>query len=183
MTPPRPHRISAVSTSDVPAICALAREIWYQHYPGIITVRQIDYMLDQRYRPGIILQQVTSGRAWWDKIEVDGRLAGFAHYEPGSKPESMKLDKIYLRTRYRGHGYGSALLAHVEAATRGQGMRTLYLQVNKGNSKSIAVYRRNGFEVAAEVKMDIGGGFFMDDYVMEKKIRPEARGTRPEESL
>jgi len=170
MTPPRPWRISAVGAADVPAICALAREIWYQHYPGIITVRQIDYMLDQRYRPALILQQIASGRAWWDKIEVDGGLAGFAHYEPGSKPGSMKLDKIYLHSRYRGKGYGSALLAHVEAASRGKGMHTLYLQVNKSNSKSIAVYRRNGFEVAASIRVDIGGGFFMDDYVMEKAV-------------
>lgn len=175
MTPPAAYRISSVSAKEVPAICALAREIWYQHYPGIITVRQIDYMLDQRYRAGIILQQIASGRAWWDKIEVDGRLAGFAHYEPGSKPGSTKLDKIYLHSRYRGRGYGSALLAHVEAASRGKGMGTLYLQVNKGNSNSIAVYRRNGFEVTGSIKVDIGGGFFMDDYVMEKAVTPDKR--------
>jgi ribosomal protein S18 acetylase RimI-like enzyme len=170
MTPPSAYRISPVSTADVPAICALAREVWYQHYPGIITVRQIDYMLDQRYRPEIILEQIASGQAWWDKLEIDGRLAGFAQYEPGSKPASMKLDKIYVHSRYRGKGYGSALLAHVEAASRRRGMRTLYLQVNKGNAMSIAVYRRNGFEVAGEIKVDIGGGFCMDDYVMEKAV-------------
>jgi len=170
MTPGLPCRISPVTPSCAPAVCALAREIWYQHYPGIITVRQIDYMLDQRYRPETILEQIASGRAWWDKIEVEGRLAGFAQYELGSKPGSMKLDKIYVHSRYRGKGYGSALLAHVEAATRGKGMRTLYLQVNKGNSSSIAVYRRNGFEVTGSIKVDIGGGFFMDDYVMEKTV-------------
>jgi GNAT superfamily N-acetyltransferase len=174
MTAPQQWRISPVGPADVPAICALAREIWYQHYPGIITVRQIDYMLDQRYGPETILQQIAGGHAFWDKIEIDGKLAGFAHYEPGSKPGSMKLDKIYLHSRHRGKGYGSVLLAHIEAQARARGMRTLYLQVNKGNTTSIAVYRRNGFEVAGNVKVDIGGGFFMDDHVMEKKVRREA---------
>ncbi len=174
MTPPSPYRISPVSAEEVPAICALAREIWYQHYPGIITVKQIDYMLDQRYRPETILPQVESGEAWWDKLEIDRRLAGFAHFELGSKPESIKLDKIYVHTRHRGIGYGTALLAHVEAAARSMSKRTLYLQVNKGNSNSIAVYRRNGFEVTDDVRTDIGGGFYMDDYVMEKNVRREA---------
>jgi GNAT superfamily N-acetyltransferase len=167
-------RISPVGASEVPDICALAREIWYQHYPGIITVRQIDYMLDQRYRPEVILEQIASGHAWWDKLEIGGRLAGFVQYEPGSKSASMKLDKIYVHGRYRGKGYGSALLRHVEEQARRLGMQTLYLQVNKGNANSIEVYRRNSFEVTDKIKVDIGGGFWMDDYVMEKKVRREA---------
>ena len=85
----------------------------------------------------------------------------------------MKLDKVYVHDRYRGKGYGSALLRHVEAQARSRGMETLYLQVNKGNTRSIAAYRRNGFEVIGTVKVDIGGGFWMDDYVLEKKVRRE----------
>jgi GNAT superfamily N-acetyltransferase len=127
-------------------------------------------MLDQRYGPETILRQMESGEAWWDKLEIDGRLAGFAQYEPGTRPASMKLDKIYLHPRHRGKGFGSALLAHVEAAARDRGVRTLYLQVNKGNSRSIAVYRRNGFDVTDTVRVDIGAGFYMDDYVMEKAV-------------
>lgn len=170
MTPPQTCRISPVAAGEVPAICVLAREIWYQHYPGIITVRQIEYMLDQRYGPETILSQIESGEARWDKLEIGGRLAGFAQYEPGTRPASMKLDKIYLHPRHRGKGFGSALLEHVAAAARDRGMRTLYLQVNKGNSLSIAVYRRNGFDVTGTVRVDIGGGFYMDDYVMEKAV-------------
>jgi diamine N-acetyltransferase len=52
----------------------------------------------------------------------------------------------------------------------------MYLQVNRNNFDSIAAYQRLGFEVVDLVKTDIGGGFYMDDYVMAKEIRPEARG-------
>jgi len=170
MTLPPTWRIAPLAVGEVPAVCALAREIWYQHYPGIITVRQIEYMLDQRYRPETVRRQIESGEAWWDKLEIDGRLAGFAQYERGLKPASVKLDKIYLHPCYRGKGFGSALLQHVEAAARSRAMRTLYLQVNRGNSSSVAVYRRNGFKVTGETRVDIGGGFYMDDYVMEKAV-------------
>lgn len=54
---------------------------------------------------------------------------------------------------------------------RAQGCDQVYLQVNRNNFDSIAVYRRLGFEVADRVKTDIGGGFYMDDYVMAKDVR------------
>ena len=46
--------ITPLSEADIGPVCALAREIWVQHYPGIITVRQIEYMLEQRYSPDVI---------------------------------------------------------------------------------------------------------------------------------
>jgi RimJ/RimL family protein N-acetyltransferase len=46
----------------------------------------------------------------------------------------------------------------------------VYLQVNRNNFDSITVYRRLGFEVIDTVKTDIGGGFYMDDYVMAKPL-------------
>ncbi|HWQ38098.1 MAG TPA: hypothetical protein VNM24_05705 [Burkholderiales bacterium] len=52
-----------VSGHELPAIGALAREIWYQYYPGIVTVAQIDYMLDRRCRPSVIHSQLAAGQA------------------------------------------------------------------------------------------------------------------------
>jgi hypothetical protein len=44
------------------------------------------------------------------------------------------------------------------------------LNVNKYNQRAIAVYQKKGFvQVAAEV-VPIGGGYVMDDYVMEKLL-------------
>jgi hypothetical protein len=42
--------------------------------------------------------------------------------------------------------------------------------VNKYNSQPIAVYEKLGFRVVAAVVQDIGGGFVMDDYRMEKTL-------------
>ena len=53
---------------------------------------------------------------------------------------------------------------------RAAGFKKLRLNVNKHNERAISVYRRNGFETVESVKNDIGGGFFMDDYVMEKLL-------------
>jgi ribosomal protein S18 acetylase RimI-like enzyme len=44
------------------------------------------------------------------------------------------------------------------------------LGVNKSNEKALRAYRRNGYAVREAVKKDIGGGFFMDDFIMEKVL-------------
>jgi ribosomal protein S18 acetylase RimI-like enzyme len=62
------------------------------------------------------------------------------------------------------------LLAHVEREARALGATSLWLQVNRNNAQAIAAYRRNGFDVAREVVVDIGGGFMMDDFVMSKDL-------------
>lgn len=165
--------ISPVREADIAPVCALAREIWMQHYPGIITVRQIEYMLAQRYSPAAIRMQLQAGEAGWDKLEVRGELCGFASYERGTEARAMKLDKLYVHQLVRGKGYGAALIDHVAKVARRQGMDKLTLQVNKYNHGSVAAYLRVGFKVAKTVKVDIGNGFFMDDYVMEKEVRGE----------
>jgi diamine N-acetyltransferase len=174
MSTPALYRIRPAERSDLVAIERLAREIWYQHYPGIITVSQIEYMLAQRYRPEVIGRLIDRGEARWDTLEVGGRLAGFMSYEPGQRPGSIKLDKIYVHLRQRGKGYGSALIRHVEEAARRAGASEVYLQVNKHNTASIAAYLRNGFVLADSIRVDIGGGFVMDDYLMRKAILPHA---------
>jgi len=162
--------ISPLREADIAPVCALAREIWLQHYPGIITVRQIEYMLSQRYSVDAIRSQLRSGEACWDKLEVGGELCGFASYERGLAARSMKLDKLYVHQLVRGKGYGSALIAHVAESARRGGMEELYLQVNKHNHASVAAYLRVGFVVVQAVKADIGNGFFMDDFVMSKPV-------------
>ena len=162
-------RISPLCDADTEPV-SLAREIWLQHYPGIITVSQIEYMLAQRYSPEAIRKQLRSGEAWWDKLEVDGDLCGFASYEHGVEARTMKLDKLYVHQLVRGKGYGATLIEHVAKAATRQGMDTLYLQVNKYNHGSVAAYLRTGFKVAKTVKVDIGNGFFMDDYLMSRSL-------------
>ena len=66
------------------------------------------------------------------------------------------------------------MLRHVESQARDQGMASLMLTVNKHNAGSIAVYRKAGFTVREEARFDIGNGFVMDDYVMEKRLAPAA---------
>jgi len=50
------------------------------------------------------------------------------------------------------------------------GCEKVSLTVNKYNHNSIKAYERIGFINKEELVQDIGGGFVMDDYLMEKPI-------------
>lgn len=178
MKPDAPQ-IRPLIDADLENVALAAREIWYQHYPGIITVRQIEYMLGQRYRPEVIRTQLAAGQSWWFGAWAGEDLSGFAACEPGNHPSAMKLDKLYVRLRYRGRGHGCALLEQAQRFARKQGCTEIYLQVNKHNAQSIQFYLRSGFTVSDAVRVGIGNGFVMDDYIMTRTLERSVAGGAP----
>lgn len=157
-----------VSTEDIVAVARLAREIWVEHYVPIIGRAQVDYMLDKFQSPAAIRGQITAGYEYY-LIEAGCALAGyFAIVRDPDDPAVMLLSKLYVAAEFRRRGLATAALALVEAQARKQDIRAIRLTVNKNNAGSIAWYEQAGFRNRAAVTKDIGGGFVMDDYVMEK---------------
>jgi len=169
-TPPDGKEIIRATEAGLPAISELAGVIWRACYPGIITSEQIDYMLARMYSLDVLRDEIRFQGIRYDRLLVNGRLAGFASYGPTSEPGVMKLHKLYLLPEMHGYGLGSHLLLHVEREVCARSGRRLILSVNKRNARAIAAYRRNGFVIAESVVTDIGNGFVMDDYVMAKEL-------------
>lgn len=164
-------RINAATVADLPQIAALAAVIWHQHYPSIITVEQIDYMLARMYSlPQLLQDQATGVR--FDQLLLDDQLAGFSAHGPIAEPQTGKLHKLYVLPARHGQGLGLALLQAAEARGRAEGWNHLILQVNRRNDKALAFYRRNGFVVRECTVLDLGNGFVMDDFIMSKSLAP-----------
>ncbi|MEG2601476.1 MAG: GNAT family N-acetyltransferase, partial [Carnobacterium sp.] len=51
----------------------------------------------------------------------------------------------------------------------------IQLTVNKYNDKSIAAYKKMGFVTVKEQVADIGGGYIMDDFVMEYSLEDKTK--------
>ena len=144
-------------------IARLAGVVWRAHYPGIISGEQIDYMLARMYDLDVLRDEIANGVTYLRALEGD-ELLGFAAY--GSSGKKIKLHKLYVHPAHQRRGIGKALLESVEQQCYG---RTLMLTVNKRNDQAIAAYKKHGFTIRDSVVVDIGGGFVMDDYVMEKR--------------
>jgi GNAT superfamily N-acetyltransferase len=162
--------IDPITADDFGTIAQLAERIWHQHYAPIISVAQIDYMLAGRYTPEDLGAYVGGSRdRWMCVVRDDAVPIGYLSYAL-LEQDAMKLEQLYLLAERRGGGIGGRMIDHVEAHARALGRTRLELTVNKRNTGSIAVYQRRGFVVREAVVFDIGGGFVMDDYVMEKAL-------------
>ncbi|MFW2439500.1 MAG: GNAT family N-acetyltransferase [Arenicellales bacterium] len=162
-----------VSTPDEIAVVErLAQEIWPQHFTSIIGASQVEYMLEEFQSAEAILSQISSGWKYY-LVMVDNEMVGYAGLVPDFDAKRLMLSKIYVKKSARGKGVGKSILDFVERKCKLEGLSTLWLTVNRLNNGPISWYEDHGFVTIDEVKKDIGGGFIMDDYVMEKKIKIE----------
>ena len=159
--------IRQAAVDDIPTIILLAQRIWRAHYPGIISTEQIEFMLASIYAPERITAEMTEGAAIYFLAEQDGTSVGFAAVGPTSDESTAKLHKLYVLPEKQGCGIGRALLNAALAKAGAMGRKELILAVNKRNEKAIAAYTKWGFRQRGPVTVDIGGGFVMDDYILE----------------
>ena len=160
--------IREVTTENLKEIIHLAELIWWDHYPGIISNEQIEYMLSKGYNESTITQELESGTTYWVMLLNNDELIGFASYGPIDTGEEIQLYKLYMHPRFQRSGYGTAFLKHLQEKAAENGYRQLVLTVNKNNHKAISAYLKNGFMIREARITDIGNGFFMDDYIMNK---------------
>ena len=162
--------ISPLSEAAVEAVCALAVTVWRHHYPGIIGTAQTEYMLAQRYEPHLICAELATRDLWWDVLREGEALVAFASSFVADPRKTMKLDKLYVHPEKQRRGYGGALIDHTCERAKQLGFAGVILAVNKHNTAAIGAYRKYGFEIRESVVKEIGGGFVMDDYIMERRL-------------
>lgn len=151
-------------TESLQAIAQLAERVWRQHFTPIIGVEQVEYMLDKFQSAEAMRQQIEQGVDYFvlQNEQPIGYMALIA------QDDKVMLSKLYLDSDYRGQGSGLLLLQYAENYCLDKGCQTLWLTVNRDNHDTIEWYLRQGFVIVDEVKKDIGNGFFMDDFIMQK---------------
>ncbi len=163
------YHVKAATTNDIPVIQELTEKIWKPTYESILTLEQIDYMIDMMYSTASLNKQITELKHQFLVLLDDNAPIGFAAYSTTDNAGIYKLHKIYLDGSYQGKGVGKFLLQQVANQVKERGAHTLELDVNRFN-KAIHFYEKQGFSIFKEKKTDIGSGFIMDDYVMRKPL-------------
>ena len=160
--------IGSAVAADIEPLRALARNVWQATYPTLISQAQIDYMLADRYGAALIRAQLSDPSHAWRLARWTDDPIGFAHAR--LEEHICKLDKLYIHPDFQRRGIGRALLNEIKTFAVNQRATKLYLQVNRGNHAAIAAYQCYGFTIREARVFDIGGGFVMDDYVMEASL-------------
>jgi ribosomal protein S18 acetylase RimI-like enzyme len=69
----------------------------------------------------------------------------------------------------QGKGTGKYVINYIIEEIKKQNAASIFLQVNQHNNAKI-FYERLGFAEVDFINLDIGNGFFMNDFIMEKKL-------------
>ena len=151
---------------DIPTIAALANKIWNEHYISIISQQQIDYMLHEMYSSESLLQQMTEGHKFTLAL-IDNIAAGYISLSTRDH-QNYYVNKFYVDVFEHRKGVGSGLFNHVLKQL--PSAKTFELAVNRENYKAINFYFKLGFVIKHTIDLDIGGGFFMNDFLMVKVV-------------
>ncbi len=149
---------------DISVIQSLAYKIWHEWYIVIITKHQIDYMLADRYSEESLYAQMTLENQLFTLVYVDNVPLGYASVNT-TDGKSYFLHKFYLDTSLHQKGVSKKLLQYLEQKYSPE---TLTLRVNRCNYKAINFYFKNGFFIQKVDDLDIGEGYKLEDFVMEK---------------
>jgi len=160
--------IRKASSADASLIRDMAYEIWPETYSQILSKDQLEYMLGLFYNEQKLKTEIEQG-VEFILVYEDVQPAGFASFSK-TEPEVYKLHKIYVLPSQQGKGTGRFIIDEVIKAIKQVGAMALQLNVNRNNNAKL-FYEKLGFVVIREEDIDIGHGYFMNDYVMEKKLK------------
>lgn len=152
------------------SIREIAKEVWPIAYGTILSREQLDYMMEMMYSVTSLQQQANEKGNHFILATKNEIPVGFAAYEFNyNKKPKTKIHKIYILPNHQAKGIGKQLMDFIINKAKERHQKALILNVNKKNI-AIRFYERIGFTISFEEVIDIGNGYVMDDYVMEKSI-------------
>jgi GNAT superfamily N-acetyltransferase len=176
-SPPAVHgpltdiHIDPAHGDDMVTISGLATTIWRRHYPGIISRKQIDYMLKSRYAPDHLqAESVKSGANYLMLRQGDSAIGFAALAKADDAPDELILRSFYLDPALHGRGIGRHFMNHIVTLARNRGYQEITLTVNRRNIKAINFYFKAGYQIRSAVDIAIGQGFTMNDFIMARRL-------------
>ncbi|RZJ74700.1 MAG: GNAT family N-acetyltransferase [Flavobacterium sp.] len=153
--------------NEYDTILALAKKVWPQTYKKILSQEQIEYMMERMYSLDAYTEQISIKGHHFLLVKEESEFLGFASYEPNSLSGATKIHKIYVIPEAQGRSIGKLLISKIESAAKRNNNDRILLNVNRYN-EAVNFYLKIGFTKAGEEDIDIGNGYLMEDFIMQK---------------
>jgi ribosomal protein S18 acetylase RimI-like enzyme len=156
-------QLSKIGPSEISVVRALAEKIWRKHYPEVIGMEQVEFMLGKFYNEESMRLQMLEGQQFFLIINENGPV-GFIAVTDKNEGEWF-LNKFYIDTDLHRKGLGRRSF-ELLLKSLGDSVKAIRLQVNRQNYKPINFYFKMGFVIERVADFDIGDRYFMNDFVM-----------------
>ena len=160
--------IKVSSKDDIKILAKIANEVWHQHFTSILTLDQIDYMVDKFQSEQAMTEQINSEGYEYYFLQFDGKFIGYTGFREDN--DKLFLSKLYILKDHRGNRFASNTFDFLQSICKERGLHAIWLTVNRYNDNTIEIYKKKGFKIIRTQVADIGNGYVMDDYIMEKDL-------------
>lgn len=162
--------IHKISHTEIKIVREIAQITWPVTFGEILSEKQIEYMLQMMYSTDILENQIEAGHEFYLYSEDKTPLA-FLGIEANYKAiPQLKIHKLYVLPGQQGKGIGEQFIRFAEKRALELEQESLILNVNRYN-KATRFYEKLGFKNIKSEDIEIGNGYLMEDFVMEKILK------------
>ncbi|CEG26172.1 GNAT family N-acetyltransferase [Bacillus sp. B-jedd] len=147
------YTIRNMRIEDTKQVQQVAKTSWNATYEGIIPAEIQKSFLNSAYSDEMMKRRMEYSLML--VAEVAGEIVGFANYSKVKEGGKVELAAIYLYPECQGKGIGTALLN--EGIAKLEGIKELYINVERDNLIGRTFYEAKGFTVIGEFDDDFDG--------------------------
>ena len=161
--------LKKASKDDIGLIRSMAEIAFPDTYKAILTPEQMAYMMDMMYSQDSLNSQMDSGHVYFIAYSGETPCGYISVERQGDK--LFHLQKIYVMPDWQGKGVGGFMFAGAVKYVKSVQPEkcTIELNVNRSN-KALEFYKHMGMKKVREGDFNIGGGFYMNDYIMSLEV-------------
>lgn len=145
--------IRTMEEKDIEQVQQVAKASWNHTYQGIIPEKIQENFLTSAYSYGMMQKRLVGSFIFI--AEVDGKIIGFANFSPVKAKGEIELAAIYLQPEHQGKGIGTSFLQ--EGIQQIEGIKEVFINVEKENQVGLRFYQAKGFVVVSEFDDDFDG--------------------------
>lgn len=157
-------KITKLTKNDYQDLYSFMRPIWIETYQNIISLEQINFLLDKYFKLENIKSFLNQNYQYY-KILNDKKIIGYLVYV--FKNDEIYLDKLYLEKDSRGHNFPNEIFTYLIKKHQ----KDLTLNVNQKNMRAVNCYLKNGFLIEEEQTIILKDNMVNIDYKMRKKAK------------
>jgi len=177
---PLTSEIVPCSTAEVVALQQIACETYDQTFRSMNTEENMKKYLEKAFSRERLFEELMNPSSTFFFMRADEKLCGYMKLNEApaqtdvNDPESLELERIYIRNELQGRGLGKVLINYAIEIARQKAKSYLWLGVWERNAGAIAFYTKMGFTVTGRHSFTMGDEV-QQDLVMTRILADRAR--------
>lgn len=160
--------LPVIDAEGIQEVAKMADEVWHEHYVGIISEEQIDYMVKEYQSVEAITEAIH--KTGYDYFILNNGVSNIGYFAIKIEEDDLFISKFYVLKEFRKQGYAKQAFQFLKGLSEAMELKTISLFTHKKNADAIAVFKKFGMNKVGSVENDYSNGYIMDDYKMQAEL-------------